>query len=170
MARNQYDDDGLLDENDDVRDDSRLVKDLRKQLEAEKKARQADQERLASLERAQRSNTLTEVLSSKGVNPKVAQFYPSDKETSPEAVEAWLSEYGDVFGAKPAPVEDTTPKDQVDPTDLGFDPTTQAAYRRLAMTSGSGQIPADKATEIARAIADAKSPEELTQALRRVAQ
>ena len=38
------------------------------------------------------------MLTSKGINPKVAAFIPQDLEASEEAVNNWLSEYGDVFG------------------------------------------------------------------------
>ena len=43
---------------------------------------------------------MKDVLTAKGINPKVAAFVPQDLDASEEAVTNWLNEYGDVFGVK----------------------------------------------------------------------
>lgn len=88
-------------------DDSNLVKDLRKQLEAAKKAQATAEATAAELKGAVRQRTLAEVLTSKGVNAKVAALIPTDVEGD-EAVGKWLDDYADVFGitvAAPAAVD-----------------------------------------------------------------
>jgi hypothetical protein len=70
---------------------------LREQLEAvlaEKKALEAE---VNALKGQARERTVSEVLTAKGVNPKVAKFIPPDVEGN-EAVELWLTENADVFG------------------------------------------------------------------------
>lgn len=43
-----------------------------------------------------RSRILSETLSAKGLNPKIAAFIPKDLDG--DAIDAWLDEYGEVFG------------------------------------------------------------------------
>lgn len=166
MARNQYDDDDLeLDETGDVNDGSRLVKDLRKQLREMQKQLNELSDENTTLKTSKRSTDLTDLVKSKGLDPKVANLYPKDSDVSAEALDAWLSEYGSVFGVK-APADEETPEPQQDVTDPGFDPTAMAAYRRLQMAESGAQIPGARAGEIAAQIRDAKSAEELNAILR----
>jgi hypothetical protein len=51
-----------------------------------------------TLKNQTRQRTVKDVLTSKGINPKVAAFIPQDLDASEEAVNNWLNEYGDVFG------------------------------------------------------------------------
>jgi hypothetical protein len=60
-------------------------------------------EKLAALETRERERTLSETLSSKGANPKLAAFYPANREGTPEKVEEWLNENAEVFGQAPVP-------------------------------------------------------------------
>jgi hypothetical protein len=53
-----------------------------------------------TLKNQTRQRTVKDVLTAKGVNPKVAAFIPQDIEITEEAVSNWLNEYGDVFGVK----------------------------------------------------------------------
>lgn len=76
---------------DDAGDGSQLVKDLRKQLNAAQKE-------LKQFRTEKRSTTVSDVLSKRGINPKVAALIPADVEPTQEAVTAWLDEFGDVFG------------------------------------------------------------------------
>lgn len=94
---NEYDDeDDFSDEPQDV------LKQLRKvNRTLDKRAKELEQE-LSSLKTQSRQRTVKDVLSAKGINPKVAAFIPQDIETTEEAVSAWLNEYGDVFGVQPA--------------------------------------------------------------------
>lgn len=75
-----------------------LVRQLRKaQRVAEKRAKELEAE-LQTLRTAQRDTVIKSVLETKGLNPKVARFVPTDIEATEEALTQWVSEYGDVFG------------------------------------------------------------------------
>jgi len=84
---------------------------LREQLEAvlaEKKALEAE---IGALKGQVRERTVSEVLTAKGVNPKVAKFIPTEVEGT-EAIESWLVENADVFGFT-VNDEELTPKSNV---------------------------------------------------------
>lgn len=136
------------DEDEEYVDETTLLRQLRKQL---KDAQKRDAEREAELARlrgADRERSLSEVLAAKGLNSKVAKLYPKDAEATPEAVDTWLSEYGDVFGAKP---EDAEPD---------FDEASIAAHQRIAGASQNAAGPT-RTTDAAARIASASSAEEL---------
>lgn len=78
--------------------DSDLVKTLRAALKSKaNEAKQAADE-LATLRKEKRTSTLADVLKDKGVPTKAAKLLPADIEPTPEAVDAWLAEFGDLFG------------------------------------------------------------------------
>lgn len=83
--------------------DSALVKQLRKQLKAEQRRLKELETSYGELTKAQKERILKDVLSSKGVNQKIAQFIPADIEASEDAISSWLDANGDVFGYTPAP-------------------------------------------------------------------
>ena len=99
MATN-YDEDDDFDFEDGPQD---VVKQLRKvNRTLEKRLKELEQE--ANTAKAQnRQRTVKDVLTAKGINPKVAAFIPQDIEISEEAVSNWLNEYGDVFGVNQEP-------------------------------------------------------------------
>jgi hypothetical protein len=78
--------------------DSDLVKRLRKQLKAEQRRNKDLETSYGELTKAQKERILKDVLTSKGVNQKIAQFIPSDIEASEDAINAWLDANGEVFG------------------------------------------------------------------------
>jgi hypothetical protein len=82
--------------------DSQLVKELRKQLKAEKRKNKELETSYGEVTKAQKERILKDVLSSKGVSPKIAQFIPADIEASEDAINAWLESNGDVFGYTPS--------------------------------------------------------------------
>lgn len=83
--------------------DTDLVKKLRKQLKAEQRRIKELETSYGELTKAQKERILKDVLSSKGVNHKIAQFIPADIEASEDAINAWLDANGDVFGYTPTP-------------------------------------------------------------------
>ena len=96
MATN-YDEDDDLDFEDQPQD---VVKQLRKvNRTLEKRLKELEQE-ATSLKTQTRQRTVKDVLTQKGINPKVAAFIPQDLDVTEEAVTNWLNEYGDVFGIK----------------------------------------------------------------------
>ena len=97
MATNyEYDD-----EDDDFGNEPQdVVKQLRKvNRTLEKRLKELETE-ATTLKTQTRQRTVKDVLSAKGINPKVAAFIPQDIDTTEEAVSAWLTEYGDVFGVQ----------------------------------------------------------------------
>lgn len=122
-----YDDDG-----DDYRgEDSKLVKDLRAQIEKLSKADKEKAEKLAVYENRERTQTIETVLAARGVNPRIAKFMPSDIEVSEQAVASWLDENADIFGVQPvaAEQEQQAPPPEADP------------FRRMAALEQSAQPP-----------------------------
>jgi hypothetical protein len=69
-----------------------LVKQLRKQLKAEQRRLKDLENSYGELTKSQKERILKDVLSSKGVNQKIAQFIPSDIEASEDAISAWLDD------------------------------------------------------------------------------
>ena len=118
----EYDD---IDNDFDVEDDndfgygdqsSSLVKKLRRELNATKKALKEKDSELSGLMSETRSRTVKEILQSRGANPKIATFIPKDISPNEDDINSWLDEYGDVFGFVP---ESTQPAVSVDSGALG---------------------------------------------------
>lgn len=82
--------------------DTDLVKKLRKALKVEQKRNKELESTLGDLTKSQKERILKDALASRGVNPKIAQFIPSDIEASEDAIGAWLDSNGDVFGYTPS--------------------------------------------------------------------
>jgi hypothetical protein len=148
MATN-YDEDDDFDFEDGPQD---VVKQLRKvNRTLEKRLKELEQE--ANQAKAQnRQRTVKDVLTSKGVNPKIAAFIPQDLDATEEAVNNWLNEYGDVFGLKTDGEQNNAPA-TVNPT--------LAAQKRINDVVSSSQAPAFD-EDVAARIANAKSAEELS--------
>jgi Zn-dependent M16 (insulinase) family peptidase len=82
--------------------ESDLIKQFRRQLKAEKKARLEAETKSAELFKSQKERIIKDVLTSKGVSDKIAKFIPQDIEVSEDAIVQWLDSNADVFGfAKP---------------------------------------------------------------------
>jgi predicted RNase H-like nuclease (RuvC/YqgF family) len=93
MATNYDDDD--LDEDFEPQDVVKQLRRVNKTLEKRLKELEVE---ATTLKNQTRQRTVKDVLTSKGINPKVAAFIPQDLDASEEAVNNWLNEYGDVFG------------------------------------------------------------------------
>jgi glycerophosphoryl diester phosphodiesterase len=141
MATNyEYDD-----EDDDTSTD--VVAQLRKVNRAlEKRAKELEQE-LSGLKTQTRQRTVKEVLQAKGLNPKIAAFIPHDVDASEEAINQWVTEYGDVFGAPAQPQEETQSPDV-------------SALSRINNVMATGQPPTVDEDAMARVLG-AKSREDL---------
>jgi len=100
------------------------------------------------LRKFQRETTISQVLSEKGVNPKVAKFIPSNIEMSSDSISNWLTENGELFGVT-SPVKQSA----VDVNDI-------AALRQMdAVTSGA--ISPDDVNDAFNIMNNAGSAEEL---------
>lgn len=111
-----------------------------KRAEEAEKAAQDIAEKFAALEKAQKSQSLTQLLTAKGVNPKLAKWLDKDGvEPSEEAVDAWIEENGEFFNIKPSTAENTAneasepgvaPENGSDPYQ-GLPPEVQAALSAM---------------------------------------
>lgn len=149
MSEYEWDDDDI-DTN-----DSNAMKELRKaykKLQAEKKELA---EQLEGMQSSLRERSVKDVIASKGLPEKVAALIPKDATTS-EEVEAWIAEYGDVFGVQ---VEADEPEQstQVSPE--------LAALNRISETQSGGQPFSNDPDQLASLISAADNPEALNKLL-----
>ncbi len=127
-------------------------KGLRGQLEqalADKKALEAE---VAELRGKARQTEVSNVLTAKGVNPKVAKFIPTDVEGE-EGISKWLEENADLFGA-------TSQDDDTQQQDAGIAPEVKESASRLQNLGSSAQSPS-KLDDIAARMASVQTSEEL---------
>lgn len=96
---------------------------LREAYEKEKEARKQLEDRLNKLEQAEQQKSLASALEGKGVNPKAAKLALSQGVT-PDKLDEWLGEWGDLFGAQAQQAEPGTT----------VDPETQ---QQIAAVSGA---------------------------------
>ena len=128
MAANQYDY-----EDDYEEQDSNGPADLRKALKKAQKEREALEAELNQIRKDLKSRTVKEVLESKGVPTKLAKLIPSDVDT-PEQIDAWLTEYSDVFGLQ-------SEQSQEEPAQPNVDEDTIRASQRINQTTSTAQTP-----------------------------
>lgn len=79
-------------------EDSKLVRDFRKQLKAEQRKNKELLSEIQSFKTSQRERIIKDVFASKGVNAKIANFVPADLDASEEAISSWIDSNADVFG------------------------------------------------------------------------
>lgn len=155
MAQDNYN----LYDMDDLEDaqGSDLVKKLRAKIdEMSKFAKELEKEN-ASLKASERKRSVASVLESKGYNPKIAAFIPSDLDPTDENLTDWLTEYGDVFGGPELGQEQ----------DASEQPQIQHqihAQQRIAAAEGNFQSPITP--DVFARIEEAQSEEELMAILR----
>jgi hypothetical protein len=146
-----WDDDLEFEDYDDVSqrgssDD--VLKKVRRAERAKDKQLKELQSELEALRKFQREATISQVLTEKGVNPKVAKFIPADIEMSSDSISNWLTENSELFG-----VAAPTQQNAVDGNDL-------AALRQIdAVTSGA--ISPDDVNDAFNIMNNASSAEEL---------
>jgi hypothetical protein len=124
MATNyEYDD-----EDDFTEEGGDVVKQLRKvNRTLEKRLKELEAE-ANGLKIQTRQRTVKDVLTAKGINPKIAAFIPQDIEGE-EAISGWLNEYGDVFGVATQPEEAKQDSEDI------------SAAKRIANTINSAAAP-----------------------------
>ena len=151
MSDYEWDDDEM-----DAQGETNAMRELRKaykKLQAEKKELA---ESLEAMQSSLRERSVKDVIASKGLPEKVAALIPRDATTS-EEVEAWISEYGDVFGIQASEAEQPAQQRQVNPE--------LAALNRIAETQSSGQPFTNDPDQLASLIASADSPSALNKLL-----
>lgn len=106
------------------------MKKLRAAFERQKKQNAEQAAQLAALNARDRERSLSDVLRSKGLNGKLAKFYPANEEASEEKIDAWLKDNADVFG-RPAAQPDQ-------PQAPEFSPDLRTAYEQFSQSMNSG--------------------------------
>lgn len=153
MSNFDFDDDDF----EDAQGDSGAIRDLRKAYRALQKQLKEVTAEKESLQSSIRERSVKDVLASKGLPEKIAKFIPADV-TSAEDVEAWVSEYGDVFGTPPPAQAETEGQPQQ------VDPNLQA-WQRISSTQSGGQPFMNDPDQLASLISAASNPEELNKVL-----
>ena len=137
-----YDDEPQRGASDDV------LKKVRRAERAKDKQLKELQSELEALRKFQREATISQVLTEKGVNPKVAKFIPADIEMSSDSISNWLTDNGEIFGVA-APVQQSAAHSE-----------DYAALRQIdAVTSGA--ISPDDVNDAFNIMNNASSAEEL---------
>lgn len=136
------------DEGDDGggRQDSSVLKELRRINAQQAKRLKELEDQVSTYSKETRQSKVKGLLESRELNPKIAAFIPEDVEATPEALDKWIGEYGDVFGVQPK-------EPTVDDQSLGA--------RRQMDEIGARTQPPVGANDLAAAIAAASTIEEL---------
>lgn len=149
----EYDDDWDLDA--DERQDNNVLRELRKQNKSKDRQIKELQEQLSGLSKNVRERSVKDVLTSRGLNPKISAFIPEGI-SSEEEVAAWVDEYGEVFGA--------APQQQEEPS-RGDDRPELHDLSKISDMQRSGQPFDSDPSQLAARISSASSPEELNKLL-----
>ena len=152
MSNNKewYEDDDDLDLLDDDQDQDSAMRNVRKAERAKSKRIKELEAELESLRKFQRQSVISSVLNEKGINPKIAALIPADVASEKAAIDNWLSEFGELFGAKPAQQNATN---SISPEEL-------ALMREMDAITSSASVP-DGINDFNSAIKNAQSPEEI---------
>jgi hypothetical protein len=140
-------------EDDDDFGGTDLVKKLRKQVDQLSKQLKERDAVLEEYQTYSHEAAVGEILEGFGLNSKIAAFIPSDVAADPDAVSEWLNEYGDAFGIEA--VEDASYQE---------DPSAQI-HEQMSDFEQGGSDPF-VGQDLASRIANASSPEELTNLLK----
>lgn len=136
---------------------SDLVKELRKANKAKDKQLRDLQDQLASIQKQARERSVKDVLTSRGLNPKIAAFIPADLDPSEDAISKWVDDYADVFGGASA-----------QPQAEQMSPEQQANLSALNAIQATQQTAAPLATDpshLLSQVANAATPEDLNRIL-----
>lgn len=99
----------------DDSNESEGIKNLRKQFKEQAKLIKEQSELIAQFATANRGSVVSQALTNRGLDGRVAKFYPADLGTDDESVDKWVNENKDIFGpAQPAgtpPTQETTLSD-----------------------------------------------------------
>lgn len=149
-------DQDLVDE-DTTEDTPKPRNGLREQLEAVLAEKKQLEQELNNVRGTLRERTVTEVLTAKGVNPKVAKYIPKDVEGE-EAIVEWLKTEGDIFGVQ---FTDTGTVDTPTNTATAVDADAVKATQKMQSLGASAATPALIA-DIENRLAAANSQEEIS--------
>lgn len=149
-----YDDDDFEDDGLDA--GGNALQQLRKANKAKDRQLKELTEQLQQMQKSLRERSVKDVLAAKGLPDKIAAFIPESATTS-EEVEAWITEYGDVFGVQQQQAEQPATSQQSDPS--------LDALGRISQVQSTGQPFTNDPDQLSALINSAKSPEELNKLL-----
>jgi hypothetical protein len=156
MSNNYWDDeeDEDLDTDTSTGDGSDLLKKLRKAKRADEKRIKELTEQLETFTKAQREQTVKQVLEQKGVNAKAARLIMKDlDDVNEESVTNWLTDNADLFGL----TVDTQEKQEQD--------INRAALRQQDVITQNTLSP-ERTEDMESRIASANSADEILAILR----
>ena len=157
MAQLEYD---LPDDFDDY-DDGAITQVRRAHKAAVKRLKELETE-LQGYRVESRKRTVSDVLASRGYNPKIADLIPGDITNEAEIV-SWLDEKSDVFQPTVAAVDSDGSQDEQ--MDFQQDVMVPPGYQQFNEVVNAGQAPAGDESQILAMIASAKTPEDLNRIL-----
>lgn len=136
-------------EEDEEQAQQQLPKGFRTQLNKVTKENRELREANDKLLKQVRETAISQVLSTKGVDAKVAKLVPADIEPTAEAVEKWLADWGDVFtpkssegkGSQEAGEENSTGEGEGDTEGAEF----AATMGRISAATNGAQPPGKQA-------------------------
>jgi len=82
----------------DENDDSAGIKELRKAFKELSKQRKEDAALIEELKAERARASITDLFASRGMDPRIAKFYPKDAKTDETSVEQWIDENKELFG------------------------------------------------------------------------
>ena len=156
MSNNYWDDEDEddLDTDTNLGDGSDLLKKLRKAKRSDEKRIKELTEQLETFTKAQREQTVKQVLEKKGVNAKAARLIMKDlDDVNEESVTNWLTDNADLFGL----TVDTQEKQEQD--------INRAALRQQDAITQNALSP-ERTEDMESRIASANSAEEILSILR----
>jgi hypothetical protein len=129
-------------------EESTGMKQLRQALDKANAALKTRDEELTKLQGAVRTQSVREILRDRGINPKVAGLIPSDLDPTADAVDKWVKDYEDVFGAalrvEEKPKDSESEAEPATPAQSSVDAATQQALGRVQSAEASaGVVPPD---------------------------
>lgn len=130
------------------RKDEDVLTKVRRSERAKDKELKALKSELESLRKFQRETTVTQVLSEKGIDPRISKFIPADIETSVDSISSWLNENGELFGFTKTDDKPAISQEEI------------SALRQMEMVTSGASNP-DGVNDLYSAINNAQSEEEL---------
>lgn len=155
----------LFDDWDDDEDDAdNGPAGLRKALKETQKQLKQAQQQLAEQNKVIRKRTISDALSAKGLNPKLAALVPSDLESTEEAITSWVEEFSDVFApAAQAPEQsgDGTPDVEGQAANQSFYSEEELVQQGVIDRASGAQSAPTSAATLEQKLKGAQSLEEL---------
>lgn len=140
-------------DDDEMGNETHLVKDLRRQLKELAKERDALKTEVTEVRGAVRKRSVEEVLASKGVKKGLAKYVLADGVDDEAGVEKWLAENGDLFGV-------TVQEPEPDADD--------EAMASIQSSTATGQVSVSRLDQEQQYLDEAQTPDEWKERLKAI--